>query len=173
MGLDIGAAARAIAPLPPAGFTQRDRGRLPGETRGEEAGQLVRGPEEPEIRAGFGENTLSPPGAALETLDTNLEVAGQLVPTVEELRARARVNQAERADALAARAGQERPEEVRQRETLRPEPNPAARNFLIATEELAVAEPPELETDPAVDQQPLRQERGAPVPVPPRLDIRI
>src|SRR5690606_21282546 len=93
-------------------------------------GQLVRPEEAPEISAGFGKNTLSPSGAALKTLDSNLEAAQELVPTVQELRDRARAAQTERAVELEARAEAARATDLRRRESVRPEPNPAARFFV-------------------------------------------
>ena len=87
---------------------------------------MVRAKESPEIRAGFGEGTLSPSGAALKTLDVNLRNAEQLVPTVEELRERARIAQVRREEAAVDSA----PVEFRQPERVRPEASPAVRNFV-------------------------------------------
>lgn len=151
MGVNIGAASRAISSLAPAGFIRPERAAVT-TPEGEQPGQLIRREKPPEIRVGFGENTLSPSGAALRTLDRNLEAAGQLVPSVEELRARAREAQALR------EAAQEtaEPVEFRQPERVRPEPSPAARNFVqdearpIATEPARreVPEPPAEERPP-------------------------
>lgn len=55
-------------------------------------------------RVGFGSNTLSAASAALVTLDTNLERAREIVPTVEELRAQLRASRAE--DNASLRAAQ-------------------------------------------------------------------
>ena len=136
MGLDIGATARAISSLAPVGFSRPERLGAPRDARTDDAAQLGRQEEDVEIRVGFGENTLSPSGAALRTLEGNLEAALQLVPTVQELRERARVNQAVRTEAIEART--ERSSEVRRLETVRPEPSAAVRNFLQDSDLTAV-----------------------------------
>lgn len=157
MGVDIGAASRAISSLAPAGFIRSDRAAAT-TPEGEQPGQLIRREKPPEIRVGFGENTLSPSGAALRTLDRNLEAAGQLVPTVEELRARAREAQALR------EAAQEtaEPVEFRQPERVRPEPSPAARNFVQDEARPVATEPTRSEATetPAEERPPV--EFGAP-----------
>lgn len=53
-----------------------------------------------DIRAGFGDGTLSPSGAALRTVNSNLAAARRYVPSVEELRESARERAAERAAAV-------------------------------------------------------------------------
>lgn len=126
MGVNIGSASRAITSLASAGVTRPERVAV-SNPNGEKPGQLVRDKEAPEIRAGFGENTLSPSGAALKTLDSNLRAAAQLVPSVEELRERARLAQARREEALAS--SDTAPVEFKQPERVRPEPSPAVRNF--------------------------------------------
>ena len=168
MGLNIGAAARAVSALPPTGLNRPDRAAVPRDPEADRRGDLVQRPEEPEIRAGFGENTLSPNGAALETLDSNLEVAGRLVPTVEELRQRAQVNQAQRADAVETRTA--RTPDVRRRETVRPEPNPAVRNFATEPRPESVQNPQLQETDRVSGN---RAENPLPQPANDRIDIRI
>lgn len=130
MSLDIGGIASAIAALPPAGGYRPDRPATFGDRGGENAPRLIEEPEAPPVRVGFGENTLSPSGAALRTLDRNLEAASELVPTVQELRERARFNQAARPDAIESRTTPPRETEPRQPESVRPEPNPAAREFV-------------------------------------------
>jgi hypothetical protein len=127
MGTSIGSTSRAIAALPPARDFRAVRGVASNQSA-EKPGQLVREKEAPEIRAGFGEGTLSPSGAALKTLDANLRNAEQLVPTVEELRERARIAQARREEAAAASDAP--PVEFRQPERVRPEASFAVRNFV-------------------------------------------
>jgi hypothetical protein len=145
MGTSIGSTSRAIAALPPARDLRSVRGVTSNQSA-EKPGQLVREKEIPEIRAGFGEGTLSPSGAALKTLDANLRAAEQLVPTVEELRERARIAQARRDEAAAA--GDSNPVEFRQPERVRPEANPAVRNFVREDTQFAEAqETPERETE--------------------------
>ena len=179
MGLDIGAAVRAVSAYPPA--SRPERASASRESRPGDRVELARRPEEPEIRAGFGENTLSPSGAALETLDSNLEAAARLVPTVQELRERARVTQAQRGEALEARSNQV--QEFRRLETLRPAPNSAARNFVAdaglapepASTAPAVAPTLPAETDNLEDSIPREAPPAEPArePVPARFDIRV
>ena len=130
----------------------------------------MRAEEAPEIRAGFGENTLSPSGAALKTIEANLKAARQLVPTVEELRERARAAQARREEATAATDTP--PVEFRQRELVRPESNPAARNFL--QEEDRPAGAPEVQNRAPKNPEAVGPGLAAPQPAPPgsRLDLQ-
>ena len=125
MALNIGATSQATLSLASAGASRSVRGVASNQTA-EKPGQLVRDKEAPDVRAGFGEGTLSPSGAALKTLNANLRAAEQLVPTVEELRERARVALARREEAAAREA---EPVEFRQPERVRPEASPAVRNF--------------------------------------------
>jgi len=127
MGTSIGSTSRTIAALPPARDLRSVRGVASNQSA-DKPGQLVREKEAPEIRAGFGEGTLSPSGAALKTLDANLRAAEQLVPTVEELRERARIAQARREETAAA--NEAAPVEFRQPERVRPEASFAVRNFV-------------------------------------------
>lgn len=154
MGISIGAAVRAVSAVPPA--NRPDRIAVPRDSRAEERTDLVQGPEEPEIRAGFGENTLSPSAAALETIDANLEGARRIVPTVQELRDRARVTQSTRPDTIETRATAVAPD-VRRLETVRPEPNAAARNF--------VTDPALIQGQPAADTSTPTPGIGASEPV--------
>lgn len=139
MGTSIGSTSRAITALPLARDLRAVRG-VASDQSAEKPGQLVREKEAPEIRAGFGEGTLSPSGAALKTLDANLRNAEQLVPTVEELRERARIAQTRREEATAA--GEVPPIEFRQPERVRPEASPAVRNFV--QEDTKLVEAPEV-----------------------------
>jgi len=167
MGLSIGAASRAIAQIAPAGPIRPERYVAPIR-EAEYRGQLVRPEAPPEVRAGFGENTLSPSSAALKTLDANLEAAARLVPSVEELRDRARAAQAERANAAASRAEADRSEGLRRRESVRPEPNPSARFFVQDTEEPTRAGVAPTE----VDENSPEAEPPAPAPSGTRLDVQ-
>lgn len=169
MGMSIGSASRAIASLAPAGLTRSGRA-VASNPDAEKPGQLVRAEEVPEIRAGFGENTLSPSGAALKTIEANLKAARQLVPTAEELRERARAAQARREEAAAAT--ETPPVEFRQRELVRPEPNPAARNFL--QEEDRPAGAPEVQNRAPENPEVVGLGPAPPQPAPPgsRLDLQ-
>lgn len=139
MGINIGSTSRAIVSLASTGAARLNRA-VASTPPTEKPGQLVKREEAPEIRAGFGENTLSVSGAALKTIDSNLKAAKQLVPTSEELRERARVAQARREEAIAsavaptlapeATANDTTPVELPRRELVRPEANPAVRNFV-------------------------------------------
>lgn len=123
--------------------------------------------DQAEIRAGFGENTLSPSGAALRTISRNLEAARRLVPSVEELQQAARQRAAEQADTFerAAQRGEEdrpgigEPQPPREEVSFRPEPAPQARNFPPPAER---AERPTVDlafpTRPGSDQGPVRFE---------------
>lgn len=129
MGLSIGSASIAVSSVNATAVNRPNRSEA---SRVSEAPQTEQNPapERNPVRAGFGENTLSPLGAALETLDTNLEVAEEIVPTVQELREQSRVNQAQlREDNPTFRSG-ENTGELRRRESVRPEPDPAVQNFV-------------------------------------------
>lgn len=103
-------------------------------------------PREP-TRVGFGENTLSPSGAALRTISSNLEAARRIVPSVEELQQAARERAAEQVDAFERstdRGGEDRPgigepQPPREEVSFRPAPAPQARNFPQASERADVA----------------------------------
>jgi len=174
MGINIGAVARAVSALPPA--SRPDRTPVRTDPQAEARTDIVQRPEEPEITAGFGENTLSPSAAALETLDSNLEVAQRIVPTVQELRERARVSQAARPDTIEARVAAPA-QDVRRLETVRPEPSPAVRNFVSNPE--PVAGRPPVETPPVEDTAnesvpPQTFDSDTPPePAPGRFDIRV
>lgn len=155
MGISIGSAVRAVAATLPVGPVRSQRSPASTVPDSTQDARLVREPEAPPITAGFGENSLSPSGAALRTLDRNLKAARRLVPTVEQLRDQARFNQAQRADAIESGAERDpavevrterepareaRSEELRQRELVRPEPNSAARNFVSDTGSPATAD---------------------------------
>ncbi len=145
MAINIGATSQATLSLASVGASRSVRGVASNQTD-EKPGQLVRKKEAPEIRAGFGEGTLSPSGAALKIVDANLRAAEQLVPTVEELRERARVAQARRDEAAAREA---EPVEFRQPERVRPEASAAVRNFF--QDETSPVERPEAESAESVE----------------------
>lgn len=170
MGLDIGTSVRVIASVAPASLYRPDRAAVSGDNRAEEAGRLVRPPEDPPVRAGFGENTLSPSSAALEALDTNLEVAGDLVPTVQELRERARVNQAARPGAIESGAARNQGD-VRRLESVRPEPNVNARNFIADRALEPVSAPAASEVAEEAGETGTDQDDTTRPPAPARLDV--
>lgn len=132
MGLSIGSASIAVSSLSSASASRVNRQAAPAVSVEEDV-RLVQEPETPPIRAGFGENTLSPQGAALAALDSNLEAAEDIVPTVEELRERSRVIQAERVTEGPIRRPAERSDELRRVESVRPEPDAAVQNFVQDT----------------------------------------
>ena len=134
MGLPIGQASIAVSTAANTVANRTTRPDVQPAAPAEEARLVQREESSAPPAAGFGENTLSPLSAALETLDTNLEVAQEVVPTVEELRARARVAQAERQAQTAEPRPLERPDELRRRESVRPEPDPAVQNFVAERE---------------------------------------
>lgn len=178
MGLSIGTSARAISAPPPSARLRPEGTPVPAGRGPDDAVTLVPRPELPEIRAGFGENTLSPSGAALTTVNSNLEAAERLIPTVEELRERARVNRAERAEAAAASRETGRTEDLRRRELVRPAPDPAVRNFAPEPRPVSAPEAVERPTfNPASPAAPGGLESSvANAPTDPartRLDIRI
>lgn len=136
MGLSIGTSASALASIAPAPLPRPDRVGEPRDRLLEEPGRVLPREEAPELRAGFGENTLSLPGAALRTLDASRENSRELVETLRELRERARAIEADRPGASERAAEDERTGELRQRESVRPDPDPAVRNFVAEAEVL-------------------------------------
>lgn len=98
MGVQIGQTSAAVLRLDSIAVRRRAR------TGNDQLSEQARAREDQvEIRAGFGRDTLSPQGAALETVSKNLARARELVPTVEELSARAREASAREAAETAAR----------------------------------------------------------------------
>jgi len=164
MGTPIGSASVALSSLNAAGASRINRQAAPRVPE-EEVANAVRRDQAPPVRVGFGENTLSPQGAALRTLDSNLEAAEAIVATVGELRERARVVQAEQAAEAPGPRPPERPEEARRLETLRPEADPAVRNFLPESPAAVSVTPPAAPAPPAADgAAPVRPAETAPAP---------
>lgn len=121
MGLNIGGNPAALAGARVAGdlFALRSRERADGprllgapEPR-ERGGPFFQKEPQQKARVGFGEGTVSVPGAALDTIGRGVRNARQSVPTVEEIRQEHRARRAE------IRAAAERREVKRPR---RPEP---------------------------------------------------
>lgn len=115
--------------------------------------------EAAEVRVGFGNGTLSPSGAALRTVNSNLAAARKFVPSVEELREVARQRAAEQAATLEQRASDaaresaqaaQSAEAVPEAVPYRPEPSAQARAF-----------EPEADVGPASDDA---REAAAPLP---------
>lgn len=150
MGVAIGQTPAALSRLDAA--TVRRRARAGEERLSGQAGSGQR--EEPEVRAGFGAGTLSAQGAALKTVSTNLRRARELVPTVEELQAKAR-----EAAAAAAAAEQARTQTAAERQDVR-------------SADTAAQEPPTLVTAlPKAEPQARRfAEENTPVPTPAPVD---
>lgn len=153
MGTAIGQTPAALARLDSLTVQRRARS---GEERLSGQGGRGRG-EEPVVRAGFGEGTLSAQSAALKTVSTNLRRARELVPSVEELQARARAAAAAAAAKLEATS--EREPAVPQTATedvvptlvsARPQADPRARFFAEEQPEpvVRVAAPAENESTP-------------------------
>lgn len=115
MGATIGQVPSALARLDFS--TVRRRARAGEEDLSAQA--RVRRNDEPEVRAGFGKDTLSPQAAALKTVSTNLRRARELVPTVEEIQ-----EQARRAAAEAAARAEQRRERSSPEEAATPEQEP-------------------------------------------------
>jgi hypothetical protein len=168
MGLNIGAIARDISVFRPRlgdtgpAATARTPERAAREVQppvprptsrievGSNVGILFNRESTERIRAGFGENTISPPAAALLTLDETVQAVAANVPTLEEQRAILRERLAE------LREAQERPPvEVPERLELDPSRGFAAEQ----TREIANRS---LEADPAVRVEPRGNEEEAP-----------
>jgi len=92
---------------------------------------LLGEPKRQPFEVGFGGNTLSAQGAALQTVSRNLESARSLVPTVEELRAAAQQRRAE--ERAAARRDSQAPSPAvgfpRQSESVLPKAQPQVKNL--------------------------------------------
>lgn len=98
MGVQVGQTSAAVLRLDSIAVRRRAR------TGNDQLSEQARPREDAvDVRAGFGRNTLSPQGAALETVSKNLARARELVPSVEELSARAREASAREAAETAAR----------------------------------------------------------------------
>ena len=128
MDLRIGQTGETVMPSRAMGFNRPRREEESGTSeRG--AVDVFHSREEREVvRVGFGKGTISPAGAALTTVDRNLEEARRVVPTVDELREEEAARRAE----LRAEQNQE-PE--REPQAFRPEPAPQARRFVEQNEE--------------------------------------
>ncbi len=145
MGISIGSASFNVSTLS-NGAANRNYPAASTRVSSGEAARLNQEANSQPVQVGFGENTLSTSGAALQAIDSNFEVAQEIVPTVQELRERSRVVQSElRQEAVRPRPV-ERPEELRRRESVRPEADPAVQNFVQDTggvENIAPAAAPE------------------------------
>lgn len=97
-----------------------------------------RGEAEP-IRAGFGRNTITAPGAAVLVLGQTIRSARSIVPTVQELRERLRENFENSPIVGNAREANEfqRDPGLRPIQTRRLDPAAQARNFVNAIDEAA------------------------------------
>jgi hypothetical protein len=133
MGMRIGPAAVNSAMQRPGTTGRAASDPSGGAARPEELNPFSRADRVEVARAGFGEGTMSPSGAALQTLGTNLRTARRIVRTAQEIREEAR----------ARRAEQERKETKAERQ-----PIPSAREN--NTREIAAyrAEPPQAENEP-------------------------
>lgn len=147
MGAEIGLIPGFLASNPssqavrPALFGQEDDPR--------DLGPFFRRERREPPRVGFGEGTVSTPGAAIEALGRGLRAARQIVPSAEETRNDLRQSLESRRAALAERA-QARPEDeggvagnipFTERRIVRrvPEPSAQARHFVNRLNETAGA----------------------------------
>ncbi len=136
MGLNIGQGLASLSAR--TDVTAAVRQARTGEENAPALARRV--PDRERTQAGFGENTLSPGGAALQALDANLREARRVVPTVEELReaflARRAENEraAETREAPPTEAREPATEEIAPEEqSTRPEPALQARAQYDAT----------------------------------------
>lgn len=147
----IGQSSAASVPLDSAFARRKARA---GEGQLLEQSRAREGRSTDVIQAGFGKDTLSPQGAALETVATGLERARELVPSVEELRAQAAQAAAEaeaRLEELRAASESARKEsEAAAPATVsaRPKAEPLAIRF-FGGPKLVVAKPEPAEAQPA------------------------
>lgn len=172
MGVQIGQTSAAVLRLD--SIAVRRRARTGNDQLSEQARPRE---EQADLRAGFGRDTLSAQGAALETVSKNLARARELVPSVEELSARAREAAAREAAETAARQQKVRELEVavkanapQQEEPVRtvPKAEPFARLF-DATEKQTVAteaSEPTQDAPQAQAQAQAAEETPAPSPTP-------
>lgn len=145
MGLNIGgnpvalAGARITGDLFASRSRERDVGlRLLGAPQPrEKGGPFFQKERQQELRIGFGEGTVSLPGATLKTIGSGVRNARRMVPTVEEIRQEHRLRMAELRQATERREF-ERPERPQRRVELRlPEPSAQARNFINQLDQTA------------------------------------
>jgi len=115
------------SPGPPARVERETVRKQVRTGEGQLLGQKNRDAEdspEQNTRAGFGKDSLSPPGAALATVSTNLRRARKLVPSLEESQQRAR--EAVSRDQDSFRQQQKQLERVGQKPDAPTEGEPAA-----------------------------------------------
>lgn len=171
MGVQIGQTSAAALRLD--SIAVRRRARTGNDQLSEQARPRE---EQDDIRAGFGRDTLSPQGAALETVSKNLARARELVPSVEELSARAREAAAREAAETAARQQRAREAEAvaknggdtaatEQPVTAVPKAEPFAR-FFEAQEKKAAASEQSAPAQEAREAQAAAEENEAPAPTP-------
>lgn len=109
MGLQINSGALASIATPQYGAVGSKR--VPGQTSSQSgetrtAGAILLNQEKTEPpQAGFGQGTVSVPGAAVKTLDTNLQGARKLVPSIEETRASLRERLARQRELIEPKSG--------------------------------------------------------------------
>jgi len=131
MGAPIGQTAANLAYRPVA-TDRRTAGSAPSQVpRLDDVNPFNRADRLEAVRAGFGADTLSPGGAALQTLGFNLRGARNIVRTAEQIREASRVRQEEaqepREESMTAETREENaPPET----TSRPESAPQVRNFV-------------------------------------------
>ncbi len=136
-------------------------------TRDGNAPDMVRGaPAEPPS-AGFGENTLSANGAALETIGRNFRAVRQVMPTVEQRLEEARARQAEQ----AAEQQEQAQRTERQAEALQANRTRARESARVRAQEAAArASEASREAQPPPAPQQAEPVPGGPV-TPARLDV--
>ena len=145
--------------------------------------------EETLPRAGFGEGTLSPQGAALRTINRTVEESRRALPSLDDIRSRFQANAAEarreaREESIAAREDvsarvtEERPQ-VQRVERRIPEPAAQARRFITDVNEAAARAVERTGGEPVQRPEGASiQIRGERTPISerderPRIDVRI
>lgn len=113
--------------------------RANSRDKNEGIGPFFKKRDEPTLRAGFGQGTLSPSGAALLTINRTIEQVQRNIPTIEEIRARFRVNAAEAEESRRVRLGREERNTARRVEVRVPEASAQARSFISGINEAAGA----------------------------------
>lgn len=148
MGSSIASISGGLArPGPPPTLvgrrnTVREPIRLPGQREAEGTrGPFFRRDSAPTFTAGFGGNSISGPGAALHTINSTVRNARELIPSLEEIRARFRLrasaNVETREPALATRPSQD--DGLRRITVQIPDASTQARNFINTLNDAAGA----------------------------------
>lgn len=196
MGLSIGQVPAALAGLrssPEFGrvrFREETDPSFSRRAESDDSPALGLGRREETLpRAGFGEGTLSPQGAALRTINRTVEESRRALPSLDDIRLRFQANAAEarRAaqeeslatrDDVRTRTAEERPQ-VQRVERRIPEPAAQARRFINDVNEAAAQAVERTGGEPVQRLEGASiQIRGARTPIAarderPRIDVRV